>query len=191
MTAIPLYPDIAPYTQLPTQYSIHKYSDVGIFDDHLEYLADPSKDCRRELAENLISNLEQSGSIIIYSSFEKTVVNSLASLCPDLSGKLTALIDRMVDLEAIIRNNYYHMGFQGSTSIKRTLPTLVSEMTYDNLEIGEGSSASAAFACLALGRYDNAAAESVKRNLLVYCEQDTQAMVKLHERLYEFSHLMV
>ncbi|GAI46089.1 unnamed protein product, partial [marine sediment metagenome] len=51
MTAIPLYPDIAPYTQIPTQYSIHKCSDVDLIIDNLEYLADPSKDCRRELTE--------------------------------------------------------------------------------------------------------------------------------------------
>ncbi|GAH15753.1 unnamed protein product, partial [marine sediment metagenome] len=70
---------------------------------------------------------------------------------------------------------------------KRTLPVLVPEMTYDNLKIGEGDSASAAFAYLALGRYDDTEAESVKRNLLDYCEQDTVAMVKLHERLFEFA----
>lgn len=183
MTAIPLYPDIAPYMQLPTQYSIHKCSDVDTIDDHLEYLAAPSKDCRRELAESLIRDLEHSGSIIIYSTFEKTVMNSLARLYPDLSEKLAALIERMVDIEAIIRNNYYHPKFQGSTSIKRTLPVLVPEMSYDNLEIRGGDSASAAFAYLALGRYDDVEAESVKRNLLDYCEQDTLAMVKLHERL--------
>ncbi|MFC1901139.1 DUF2779 domain-containing protein, partial [Chloroflexota bacterium] len=31
MTAIPLYPDIAPYTQIPTQYSIHRCS--GLYDE--------------------------------------------------------------------------------------------------------------------------------------------------------------
>jgi len=186
-TAIPLYPDIAPYTKLPTQYSIHKCSDVGIIDDHLEYLADHGKDCRRDLAESLIRDLGQSGSIIVYSTFEKTVINSLAKLYPDLSGKLAALIERMVDLEAIIRNNYYHPDFQGSISIKRTLPVLVPEMTYENLKIGEGDSASAAFAYLAQGRYDGIEAESIRRNLLDYCEQDTLAMVKLHERLFEFA----
>jgi len=186
-TAIPLYPDIAPYTKLPTQYSIHKCFDIGGIDGHLEYLADPSKDSRRELAESLIKDLEQNGSVIVYSSFEKTTINGLARLYPDLSGKLATLIGRMVDLEAIIRNNYYHPEFQGSTSIKRILPVLVPEMTYDDLEIAEGDSASAAFAYLASGRYDDAEAKSVKRNLLDYCEQDTLAMVKLHEKLSELA----
>jgi len=188
MTAIPLYPDIAPYTQIPTQYSIHKCSDIDLIVDHLEYLADPSRDCRRELAETLINDLGENGSIIVYSNFEKAVINSLGRLYPDLLEKLNALVGRMIDLGAIIGKNYYHPDFHGSTSIKVTLPVLVPEMSYDNLEIAEGDSAMAAFAYLALGKYTDAKEiESVKRNLLEYCKQDTLAMVKLHHRLAEYA----
>ncbi len=186
MTAIPLYPDIAPYTQIPTQYSIHKCSEVGLIVDHLEYLADPSKDCRRELVENLINNFEGEGNIIIYSSFEKAVINSLGRLYPDLSEKLNSLVGRMIDLGAIIGKNYYHPDFHGSTSIKVTLPVLVPEMSYNNLEIADGDSAMATFAYLALGKYEGREAEAVKRHLLEYCKQDTLAMVKLHHRLAEY-----
>ena len=187
MTAIPLYPDIAPYTQIPTQYSIHKCSDVGVIIDHLEYLADPSKDCRRELTENLINDLRGKGNIIIYSSFEKAVINSLGRLYPDLLGKLNSLLGRMLDLGAIIQKNFYHPGFHGSTSIKITLPVLVPDMSYDELDIAEGDSAMAAFAYLALGKYEGGEVETIKRNLLDYCKQDTLAMVKLHQRLAEYA----
>ncbi len=187
MTAIPLYPDIAPYTQIPTQYSIHKCSDVCLIVEHLEYLADPGKDCRRELAENLINDLEEDGSIIIYSNFEKAVINSLGRLYPDLLGELNSLAERMIDLEAIIRRNYYHPDFHGSMSIKRILPVLVPGMSYENLEIADGDSAMAAFAHLALGKCKEAKEiESVRRNLLEYCKQDTLAMVKLHQKLAEY-----
>ena len=186
MTAIPLYPDIAPYTQIPTQYSIHRCSDVGLIIEHLEYLADPSKDCRRELAEKLINDLGEDGSIIIYSSFEKAVINSLGRLYPDLLGKLNSLVGRMIDLGAIIGKNYYHPDFHGSTSIKITLPVLVPDMSYDNLEIADGDSAMATFAYLALGKYEGREAEAVKRHLLEYCKQDTLAMVELHQQLAEY-----
>ena len=186
MTAIPLYSDIAPYTQIPTQYSIHKCSDVGLIIEHLEYLADPSKDCRRELAENLINDLKGGITITIYSSFEKAVINSLGRLYPDLLGKLNSLIDRMIDLQAIISKNYYHPDFHGSTSIKIALPVLVPSMSYDELEIADGDSAMATFAYLALGKYKGREAETMKRNLLDYCKQDTLAMVKLHQRLVEY-----
>ncbi|MFC2069763.1 DUF2779 domain-containing protein [Chloroflexota bacterium] len=186
MTAIPLYSDIAPYTQIPSQYSVHKCSEIGAEPEHREYLADPAKDCRRELAENLIKDLGEEGSIVIYSVFEKTVVNGLMALFPDLSEKLTALSARMVDLEAIIRKNYYHPDFHGSTSIKKTLPVLVPGMSYEDLDIGDGDSAMATFAYLALGKYEDGEAEKIKKDLLKYCQQDTLAMVKLHCRLLEY-----
>jgi len=148
MTAIPLYPGIAPYTQLPTQYSIHKSSGVGSVIRHREYLADPSKDCRRELAERLIDDLENEGSIVVYSSFEKTTISQLKKDLPDLADRLDALVERLYDLEAIFKNHFCHPGFHGRTSIKVTLPTLVPELAYSDLEIAEGGSASAAFAYL-------------------------------------------
>jgi CRISPR/Cas system-associated exonuclease Cas4 (RecB family) len=186
MTAIPLYPDIAPYTQILTQYSVHKCSEPSHIIDHFEYLADPTKDCRRELAKNLISVLKGEGSITVYSTFEKTVINSLGRIYPDLSGELNSLIDRMIDLEAIIRRNFYHSDFHGSTSLKKTLPLLVPDISYDELEIADGDSAMAAFAYLALGKYEDREVETIKRSLLDYCKQDTLAMVKLHERLAEY-----
>jgi hypothetical protein len=187
MTAIPLYPDIAPYTQLPTQYSIHKCSDIGLITDHREYLADPSQDCRRELAERLINDLEEDGSIIVYSNFERVVINSLGRLYPDLLEKLTPLLQRIVDLEALIRRNFYHPGFHGRASIKVTGPVLASDISWGNLEIAEGGSAMATFAYLALGKYGSQEAEAMKKNLLEYCQQDTLAMVKLHQRLAEYA----
>ncbi len=183
MTVIPLYPDIAPYTQIPTQYSIHKCSDFGKVEKHFEYLADPSRDCRRELALNLIKDLEGNGSIICYSNFEKTVINGLIKLFPDLSNKLSALIDRIVDLEKIIREGMYHPEFHGKTSIKMTLPALVPDMTYQGLEIANGDNAMAAFAYMAMGRFSGNEADKIKKALLEYCKQDTLAMVRLHEKL--------
>ena len=186
MTAIPLFPDIAPYTQLPTQYSLHKLSDINTIIDHREYLADSCRDCRKEFAVHLINDLEDSssGSIIVYSSFEKTTMTKLGQLYPELADRLNTLIERLVDLEAIIRKNYYHPEFHGSTSIKATLPALVSELSYSDLEIAEGDSASAAFAYLAQGKYSEGdEIEDIRNKLLRYCERDTLAMVKLQQKL--------
>lgn len=186
MTAIPLYPNIAPYDQIPTQYSIHKCPGPDLITDHFEYLADPKKDCRRELAKNLINDLKGEGSIIVYSNFEKRIITGLSKLCPDLSEELDLLVDRLIDLEAIIRKNFYHPDFKGSTSIKRTLPVLVPDMSYNGLEISDGDSAMAVFAYLALDKYEYEKAEAIKKRLLDYCKQDTLAMVKLHKRLIEY-----
>jgi hypothetical protein len=183
MTAIPLYPNIAPYTQLPTQYSIHKCSAPGQVEDHFGYLSDPSRDGRKELAEHLIKDLSHEGSIITYSNFEKTLLNNLAETYPNLSEELSFDKGRIVDLAAIIQKHFYHPDFHGSTSIKTTLPVFVPELSYDDLEIGDGGSAAATFAYVAMGRLKEEDAESAKRNLLKYCERDTLALVKLHEHL--------
>ncbi|GAI23423.1 unnamed protein product, partial [marine sediment metagenome] len=103
--------------------------------------------------------------------------------------ELNSLIERIVDLEAIIKRNFYHPDFHGSTSIKCTLPALVPGMSYEGLEIADGDSASATFAFMAWGRYTNEEIERVKKNLFEYCGQDTLAMVKLHQKLYEFVNI--
>ena len=67
-TAIPLYSDIAPFTQIPVEYSVHKCSAPGQVIEHFKYLADPTKDCRRDLAESLIDDCGTKGTIFSYSS---------------------------------------------------------------------------------------------------------------------------
>ena len=183
MTAIPLYKDIPPYTKLPTQFSIHKCSEPGCIIDHKEYIADPKIDCRRELANKLIEGLESEGSIIVYSGFEKSIIKKLASAYPELSIKLVKLLDRLVDLEAIIRNNFHHPDFHGSTSIKKTLPALVNDLSYNDLAISNGDTAMAVFGFMALGKYDETELKQMQTKLLNYCKQDTLATVKLHEKL--------
>ena len=123
-TAIPLYSDIAPYAQIPTQYSIHICSSPGQIECHFDYLADPLKDCRRELAENLLHDCGNEGSIIVYTSFEKTKIMGLAELFSDLASSLESLVIRLVDLNAIISKHLYRPEFHGSSSIKRVLPVL-------------------------------------------------------------------
>jgi len=188
MTALPLYPDIAPHSQILTQYSIHKCVSPDNENDteHFEFLAEPSKDSRKELTEQLINDLGGSGSIIVYSHFEKTQLSGLMKTFPEYMSQLQRIIDRLVDLEAIIRKGFYHPDFHGSTSIKKTLPALVPEMSYDGMAISNGENAMAAFAMMAQKQVDTDKMQAIKEDLLKYCEQDTYAMVRLHSKLFEF-----
>lgn len=184
-TAVPLYADIAPYEAVPVQYSVHKCPGPGRDVEHYEFLSDPSRDCRKELAENLISTLGEAGSIVVYGSIEKTMLSNLANACPAFSGVITSLIGRTVNLERIFSTGFSHPDFHGSTSMKNVLPALVPEISYDALEIKEGNSAMAAFAYLALGTYKGEKADEVKKNLKAYCAQDTLALYKVHQRLIQ------
>jgi len=187
MSGLPLYPETAPYTQIPTQYSIHECTAVGRVRSHKEYICDPKRDSQRELALGLIADLPGAGSVITYSNFEKTTINKLATLFPDLATQLSSIVERIFDLEAVIRGDLYHPAFHGSTSLKATLPAMVPDMSYDTLNVKDGDSASATFAYMALGRYSDDEVERLKKDLLEYCGQDTLALVKLHEQLDEAS----
>jgi hypothetical protein len=144
-------------------------------------------DERRSLAERLVADLEGTGSIVVYSSFEKRIINYLRALFPDLDDHLGSFINRLFDLEALIKNHYYDPGFRGSSSIKRTLPALVPGIGYESLAIGNGEDASALFARMARGEKSGAECGEIRNDLLAYCKQDTLAMVKLVQALRRLS----
>jgi uncharacterized LabA/DUF88 family protein len=185
MTAIPLWPDISPYEQIPVQYSIHICERCGKIIRHSDYLADPFQDCRNELANRLIEDLKGDGSIITYSSFEKTTILKLSKTFPHLSDDLQSLIDRIVDLEQCIKC-INHPEFCGRTSIKIVLPVLVPDLSYEGLEIADGDTALVTFAMMAQGKMDTVEMERKRTALLEYCKMDTLAMVRLHEVLHGF-----
>jgi predicted RecB family nuclease len=182
-TIMPLYPNISPHTQILTQFSLDKVDESGNILKHYEYIADQTRDCRKDIAEKLIEHLDKEGSIITYANAEHIIISKLALLFPELSEKLNKIIERIVDLELIIRRNYYDINFHGRTSIKKILPVLIHDMSYDGLDIGEGCDASAAFAFMAMGLYDEGKIKETKDNLLKYCAQDTLAMIRIHQFL--------
>jgi hypothetical protein len=74
------------------------------------------------------------------------------------------------------------MGSPREHSIKKVLPALIPEMSYDDLEIGGGMDARYAFMEL----YSSDDAEhiaSTRDKLLKYCHLDTLAMAKVFEVL--------
>ncbi len=71
---------------------------------------------------------------------------------------------------------------KGSHSIKNVLPALVPSLSYDKLNIAEGSMASLSFEQL-LYETDFFKISEIRKDLLDYCKLDTFAMVKILEVL--------
>jgi hypothetical protein len=183
MTDLPLYDGYGCFKQVLTQFSIHhRDSPTGEL-RHDEFLVDATCPNERELALALIGALSESGSIVVYSSFEKTRIAALRDQYVDLGEPLAAVLDRLIDLEAIISKNFYHPQFRGSTSIKTVLPVLVPELSYDDLAIGNGGVAVARFAGMARGEIVGSQIAETRRELLDYCNRDTLAMVRVHDAL--------
>ncbi|MGW8301127.1 MAG: DUF2779 domain-containing protein [Desulfobacterales bacterium] len=180
--AIPRYAGTRPYQTIPFQWSDHILYENGNL-DHREYLCNEDKDPRQEFTQTMIDALGTKGSIVIYTSYETGILNSLIEHFPQYAGELQSVIDRLVDLYAIIKRHYYHPKFYGSFSLKYVLPALVPEMSYENLSIQDGMQASLDY----LRMIDAATTEDekarIRSDLLTYCGQDTLAMLKIRDEL--------
>ena len=107
----------------------------------------------------------------------------LADALPQYREALTALSERYVDLLGIVRAHYYHPDFHGSYSLKAVLPALVPDLTYEDLEVREGSVASLHYAKMIEPGVSEAERAELRQALLAYCERDTMAMARVLEAL--------
>ena len=179
--AIPLWPGTRPYQVLPFQWSCHIERAPGVM-EHAEFLDLSGAPPMRALAEQMIVDLETSGPVLMYTTYERTVIEGLAAMFPDLAGALQAIIDRLVDLHPVTQANYYHPDMLGSWSIKAVLPTIAPDMDYSQLEgIQEGMGASAAYLEAIDPETSAERKEQIREELLKYCKHDTEAMVRLVE----------
>jgi predicted RecB family nuclease len=181
--AIPRFPGMRPYDQLPFQFSVHSQKEPGTTLEHREFLATDASDPRREFITSLCSALAQSGSIVVYSSFESQRLSELASWFPEFADRITAIQARLFDLLPVVREHTYHPAYAGSYSVKSVLPALVPEMSYEGMEVANGQDAGLAWKKLIRGTVDTVERGRIRKALLDYCGQDTFAMVKLLEKL--------
>jgi predicted RecB family nuclease len=180
--AIPRYADTRPYQTIPFQWSNHILFENGKL-DHREYLCNEDKDPRAEFTQTLLDALGTEGSIVIYTSYETGVLKSIIEHFPQYADKLQSVIDRFVDLYAIVRRNYYHPKFYGSFSLKYVLPAVVPQMSYKNLSIQDGMQASLDYLRMIDPETPEDEKKRISNDLLIYCGQDTLAMVKIRDEL--------
>ena len=180
--AVPVFPGTRPYQTIPFQWSMHVREESGAL-THNAFLDQGPGDPRERFITGLLEAAPPEGSIVVYSSYETTVLKGLAQEFPEYRGPLLALCERVVDLLWLIRENYYHPEFHGSFSIKSVLPALVPNLGYSDLGVADGVAASAAYARLISGDAPEQEKASLKQALLAYCERDTEAMVRVYEAL--------
>ncbi len=177
--AIPRWAGTRPHQQLPFQWSCHVERKDGAL-EHREFLDTSGNAPMRAFAESLIAALESDGPIIVYGTFESTVLNQLIRFCPDLEAKLQGIIDRLVNLLPWLRSYYYHPAMKGSWSIKAVLPTVAPHLDYSQLDdVQNGTLAQQAYLEITDPKTDPTTRDQKIYNLLKYCELDTQAMVEV------------
>ncbi len=189
MPALPEYVGTKPYTQICFQYSLHYIEEEGGELKHKEFLGEPEIDPRRALCEQLISDIPDDGSVIVFNnSFEGPRIKAMAEVYPDLAPELIRIASNIVDLLVPFRSGwYYKKEIANSFSIKSVLPALCPDdpaLDYHALDqVHHGGEAMTIFPAMVNMTPEERA--RTRHNLLKYCELDTLAMVKVWEKLKE------
>ena len=185
--AVPLYDNTRPYQQIPFQFSLHIQEKKGGDLKHDEFLYMEVSDPRPDFTKSLIENCGEIGSVVVYNqSFESGINDQLAVDFPEYSERINGITQRMIDLLVPFRSRWlYHPDMKGSASLKSVLPAFVPGLSYDNLAIGDGGTASLLYLSCITGNVSENERIQIFQNLKDYCYQDTLAEVKLLKVLYD------
>lgn len=187
MSALPLYPGTRSWQQVPFEWSDDVLAADGSL-EHREFLFQGEGDPRPAFAETLLDALGDEGSIVAYhASFEDMVLRELSDGLPEHSEAIERVRARLFDLEKPVKDYVQHPELRGRTSIKVVLPALVDTLSYDDLAIHEGETASLRYLRCAQGAITGEERAQVLADLRAYCGTDTMAMVKLYRVLREAS----
>lgn len=175
---IPPYEGIKPVHPVCNQYSIHIADGDTII--HREFLGE--KDCRRELAESLLRDIPDRGTICAFNAVgaEKIRIEELAEYFPDLKKPLLALTKRLVDLQVPFEAGaVYDVRMRGTYSLKVLTSLIDPEHTYGELDVSQGLEA------VEIHRLyekceDLEEKERMARDLKEYCGKDTEELMKLY-----------
>lgn len=206
---LPRFRGEEPYRQSVFEFSLHIERQPGVCDkekDNIIFLnAECDDDEREALAKAIVDNFEFNDDGTLHgtmlaqnTSFERGRLKELAKLFPQYSKKLMAICEKSADLIHLLKTNeemyhdafpkrakninYYHPDLSGSYSIKKTLPVLVPSLTYESMDVGNGTQAYITYL-----NYDSPSPTFGKMNtkeerraaLSRYCQQDTWAMVEI------------
>jgi hypothetical protein len=104
--AIPRYSGTRPYQAVAFQWSDHILTADGNL-THREYLCTEDKNPAEEFTCTLLEALDTTGTIFIYTAYEKGIIKELADHLPRYNLQLTAITHRFKDLYAIIKRDFY------------------------------------------------------------------------------------
>ncbi|HZK48837.1 MAG TPA: DUF2779 domain-containing protein [Thermoleophilia bacterium] len=181
-SALPLYAGTRPYQALPVQWSCHTLHADGAL-EHREFLHEERSDPRRSFALSLPAGLPPQGRVVVYSSYENTVLTSLSGDLPDLSARIADIQDRLFDLLPLVRRHVRHPDILGHASLKYVLPALVDDLSYDDLAVQNGAVAGLRYAAALADGFPEAERRQLFADLRAYCATDTLALVRLFQTL--------
>ena len=181
---IPPFDKIHPHQQVPFQYSLHKIDEKGVM-THMQFLHTENSNPGLPLLQQLVNDIGDKGTVLVwYESFEKGRNSELGEMYPEYAEAMNRLNERIIDLMIPFSQGWFvDKDFFGSASIKKVLPVLISELSYEKLNIKEGETASRKWKEVVLEGKNPEEKEQLMKDLLAYCRLDTLAMVQLFKFL--------
>lgn len=185
--AIPPFDGTKPYQQIPFQYSVHVQEEPGAELKHLEFLSDTFENPTPDLLEHLAKDIGPRGSVIVwFAPFETGRNKEMAAAYPECADMLNSINTRMFDLMLLFKfkNQLYTKSeFKKLASLKVILPILVPELSYKDLIIQEGGTASASWPIMTSPQTPLGEREKLRHDMIEYCKRDTYAMVAILGRV--------
>jgi len=185
--AIPQFDGVKPFQQMCFQYSLHTIDSPGAEPRHDFFLSHGEDDPPRALSESLRQAMSGGiGTVFVwYESFEKTRNSEMAVMFPEYADFYEEVNSKTYDLMKIFSDKLYiHPEFKGRSSIKKVLPVLVPELSYKDLGIGDGMTATISwFRAVKWETLGEDEREKIFADLEEYCKLDTIAMVRIFDVL--------
>lgn len=184
---VPPFEGFRPNITMPFQYSLHVLESPESDIEHKEFLAHEYGNTMPAITSALQSDIGNAGTVIVWNKgFEIGCNECMAELLPEHAGFLKSINDRIFDLmEVFSKQHYIDYRFCGSYSLKKVLPVLLPHLSYQELEVQEGMTASLLwYKSFAMTEKER---EQIFQNLLAYCKLDTLAMVEIFRLLRQKS----
>lgn len=178
---VPRWAGVRPYEQIAFQWSCHVERTPGMF-EHYAFLDvsgnDPTIPCIEKMREVI---KDDGGPILVfYQTYEKGRLEGMAERHPEYADLLAGFIKRLVDLHPLVKDHFYDPRMKGSFSIKKVLPVIAPDLDYKELEaVQEGTGAQIAYLNLCFEAMEEVDWERLRKNALLYCDQDTWAMCEV------------
>lgn len=147
-TALPFHKGLCPYEMVAFQWSCHTVESKGADPVHSEWLnTDPTYPSFR-FAESLYKQLGSEGTIFMWATHENTVLRDIYYKMqqkgydnPELMDWLKDIVKfdkdtpgKLVDMNRMTLEFYFHPKMKGRTSIKYVLPAVLSATKSPNIE---------------------------------------------------------
>lgn len=184
--AIPPYEGMKPYDVLPFEYALDIMQEDGSISQKV-YLN--IHDDRRDMAESLIKDIPEIGSIIAYNAegAEKVRIQEFIDLYPDLSEPLQSINQRMEDMQLPFMNGVvYNTQMRGLWSLK-SIMNMMDDTGYKDLDIRQGMDAVFQWRHLDYEEVSKEEKEKIIEDLKKYCGMDSYAMSVVYKWLVKVS----